>query len=156
MGIARPVVAINSSRLLRCTEDGTDGADADTEQRRYFILLHRPKCVDVHATSGPAHKPIRLGNAVEDGTGGAPTLSQSTNGANEFKIVGQNYDANGNGNQTSGINGTLADDSENRVVSGQGTDCCLPETIRFVVALTACDSVGAPPVGVFESRLPKP
>ena len=56
-----------------------------------------------------------FGNLLsKTGTGGAPTLSQSVNTANN-QIVGQSYDANGN--QVSSPMGTLSYDAENRVAS---------------------------------------
>jgi RHS Repeat len=56
-----------------------------------------------------------FGNLLsKTGTGGAPTLSQSVNTANN-QIVGQTYDANGN--QVSSPLGTLGYDAENRVAS---------------------------------------
>jgi RHS repeat-associated protein len=50
-------------------------------------------------------------------TGGAPTLSQSVNTANN-QIVGQSYDANGN--QLGGPLGGVSYDAENRVASAAG------------------------------------
>ena len=56
-----------------------------------------------------------FGNLLsKTGTGGAPSLSQSVNTANN-QIVGQSYDANGN--QLSSPLGTVAYDAENRMAS---------------------------------------
>jgi hypothetical protein len=52
-------------------------------------------------------------------TGGAPTLSQAANPANN-QIVGQTYDANGNQLTAPGVTGTLAYDVENRLVTAPG------------------------------------
>jgi RHS repeat-associated protein len=59
-----------------------------------------------------------FGNLLsKTGTGGAPTLSQSVNTANN-QIVGQSYDANGN--QLAGPLGGVSYDAENRVASAAG------------------------------------
>ena len=61
-----------------------------------------------------------FGNLLsKTGTGGAPTLSQSVNTANN-QIVGQSYDANGNQSGAPLVGVTVNYDAENRVASASG------------------------------------
>ena len=72
------------------------------------------------------------------GTGSAPTLSQTVDELTN-RIVGQNYDQNGN--QTSGINGTLTYDAENRIVSGSGVQYAYDSRNKRIWSATITNNV---------------